>query len=49
MEVAKNKEENMEKIPWPTMQSMVKEIQFSIKLELQKHLEMNSRMEVVME
>jgi hypothetical protein len=38
-EVAKNKEVSMEEVPQPTMQSMVKAVQFSTKLEPRKHPE----------
>ncbi len=47
--VAEKKEVGMEEVPWPTMQSMVKTIQFSTKPKLQKHLEVSSRMESTME
>jgi len=48
-EVAEKKEVNMEEVPRPTVQSMVKTIQFSIEPELRKHPEMSSRMESAME
>jgi hypothetical protein len=48
-EVAKKKEVNMEEVPRPTAQSMVKTVQFSTKPELQKHPEVSSRMESAME
>ncbi len=48
-EVAEKKEENMEKVPQPIVQSMANAIQFLTKLKLQKHLEVNSRMESTME
>ncbi|CAK9236001.1 unnamed protein product [Sphagnum troendelagicum] len=35
-EVAENKEVNMEEVPWSTMQSMVKTVQFSTEPELPK-------------
>jgi hypothetical protein len=47
--VAKKKEVNMEEIPRPILQYMVKAVQFSTELELQKHPEMNSHMKVAME
>ncbi len=43
------KEVSMEEIPWPTMQSMVKAIQFLIKFEPRKYLEMSSCMESIVE
>ncbi len=48
-EVAEKKEVNMEEVPRPTVQSMVKTIQFSTEPELRKHLEVSSRMESAME
>jgi len=48
-EVAKKKEVNMEEVLRPTVQSMVKTIQFSTEPELQKHPKVNSRMESAME
>ncbi len=48
-EVAEKKEVNVEEVPQPTVQSMVKTIQFLTKPELRKHLEVNSRMESAME
>ncbi len=48
-EVAEKKEVNMEEVPRPTVQTMVKTIQFSTELELRKHLEVSSRMESAME
>jgi hypothetical protein len=48
-EVAKKKEVNMEEVPRPTVQSMVKTVQFSTKPELRKHPKMNSHMESAME
>jgi hypothetical protein len=48
-EVAEKKEVNMEEVPRPTMQSMVKTVQFSTEPELRKHQEVNSHMELVME
>jgi hypothetical protein len=40
---------NMEEIPRPTVQSMVKTIQFLIKFEPRKHSEVSSCMESIME
>jgi hypothetical protein len=48
-EVGKKKEVNMEEVPPPTVQSMVKTIQFSTKPKLRKHSEVSSRMESAME
>jgi predicted DNA-binding protein YlxM (UPF0122 family) len=48
-EVAEMKEVSMEEVPQPTMQSMVKVVQFSTKLKMQKHLEVSSRIESTME
>jgi hypothetical protein len=48
-EVAKKKEVNIEEVPRPTVQSMVKTVQFSTKPELRKHPKVNSRMESAME
>jgi uncharacterized protein YigA (DUF484 family) len=48
IEVAE-KEVSMEEVPRPTTQSMVKVVQFLIELELRKHLEVSSRMELAME
>jgi hypothetical protein len=48
-EVAEKKEVNIEEVPRPTVQSMVKTVQFSTELELRKHPEVNSRMESAME
>jgi hypothetical protein len=48
-EVAEKKEVSMEEIPRPTMQSMVKTVQFLIEPELRKHSEVSSRMESAME
>jgi hypothetical protein len=39
----------MEEVPRPTVQSMVKAVQFSTELELRKHPEVGSRMELAME
>jgi hypothetical protein len=39
----------MEEVPRPTLQSMVKIIQFSIEPELRNHPEVNCRMESAME
>jgi hypothetical protein len=47
--VAEKKEVSMEEVPRPTMQSMVKTVQFSTEPELRKYPEMNSRMESTME
>jgi hypothetical protein len=49
VEVAEKKEVSMKEIPWPTMPSMVKAVQFSTELELRKHPEVNSHMESAME
>ncbi len=43
------KEVSMEEVPRPTVQTMVKTVQFSTEPKLWKHLEVNSRMESVME
>jgi hypothetical protein len=40
--VAEKKEENMEEVPRPTMQSMVKIVLFSIELESWRHSKVNS-------
>jgi len=48
-EVAEKKEVSMEEVPRPTVQSMVKTIQFSIEPELRKHPKVSSRMESAME
>jgi hypothetical protein len=48
-EVAKKNEANMEEVPRPVVQSMVKTIQFSTELELRKHLKVSSHMESAME
>jgi hypothetical protein len=48
-EVAKKKEVSMEEVPRPTVQSMVKAIQFSTEPKLRKHPEVGSRMESAME
>ncbi len=47
--VAEKKEVSMEEVPRRTVQPMVKTVQFSTKLQLWKHLEVNSRMESAME
>ncbi|CAK9190886.1 unnamed protein product [Sphagnum troendelagicum] len=47
--VAEKKEVNMEEVPRPTVQSMVKTVQFSTEPELRKHPEVSSRMESAME
>ncbi len=49
MEVAEKKEVSIEEVPWPTMQSMVKTVQFSTEPKLWKHLKVSSRMELTME
>ncbi len=49
VEVAEKKEVNMEEVPRPALQSMVKTVQFLTELELRKHLEVSSRMESAME
>jgi len=49
MEVTEKKEGSMEEIPQLTLQSMAKTVQFSTEPELRKHLEVNFRMESVME
>jgi hypothetical protein len=43
------KEVNMEEVPRPTVQTMVKTVQFSTEPELRKHLKVSSRMELAME
>jgi hypothetical protein len=43
------KEVSMEEVPRPTVQSMVKTVQFSTEPELRKHPEVSSRMESAME
>jgi hypothetical protein len=48
-EVAKKKKVSMEEVPRPTVQTMVKTVQFSTEPELRKHPEMNSCMESAME
>ncbi len=48
-EVAEKKEVSMEEVPRPTVQSMVKTVQFSTEPELRKHPEVSSRMELAME
>jgi len=48
-EVAEKKEVSMEEVPRPTVQSMVKTVQFSTEPELRKHPEVSSRMESAME
>ncbi len=47
--VAEKTEVSMEEVPRPTVQSMVKTIQFSTEPELRKHPEVSSRMESAME
>jgi hypothetical protein len=47
--VVRKKEVNMEEVPQPIVQSMVKVVQFSTEPKPQKHLEVSSRMELVME
>jgi hypothetical protein len=49
VKVVEKKEVSMEEVPRPTVQSMVKTIQFSTKPGLQKYPEMSSRMESAME
>jgi len=49
VEVAEKKEVSMEEVPQPTVQSMVKIVQFSTEPELWKHPKVNSRMESAME
>jgi hypothetical protein len=49
MEVAEKKEVSIEEVPWPTMQSMMKTIQFSTEPKLRKHPKVSSRMESTME
>jgi hypothetical protein len=44
-EVAGKKEASMEEVPRPTVQTMVKTIQFSTEPKVRKHAEMSSRME----
>jgi hypothetical protein len=48
-DVAEKKEVSMEEVPQPTVQSMVKTVQFSIEPELRKHPKVSSRMESAME
>jgi hypothetical protein len=48
-EVVEKKEVNIKEVPRPTVQSMVKAVQFSIELEQRKHSEVSSRMESAME
>jgi hypothetical protein len=47
--VAGKKEVNMEEVPQPSVQSMMKVVQFSTEPKPQKHLEMSFRMESLME
>jgi hypothetical protein len=49
VEVAEKKEVNMEEVPRPIAQSMVKTIQFSTEPEVWKHPEVNFHMESAME
>ncbi len=49
VEVVEKKEVSMEEIPQPTMQSMVKVVQFLTELEPWKHLEMSFHMELAVE
>jgi hypothetical protein len=49
MKVAEKKEMNMEEIPRPTVQSMVKTFQFPTEPELWKHPKVSSHMESAME
>jgi len=44
-EVARKKEASMEEVPRPTVQTMVKTVQFSTEPKVRKHAEMSSRME----
>ncbi len=48
-EVAEKKEVSMEEVSRPTMQPTVKAVQFSTELELRKHPEMSSHMELTVE
>jgi hypothetical protein len=48
-EVAEKKEASMEEVPRPTVQTMVKIVQFSTEPEVRKHPEMSSCMESAME
>ncbi|CAK9191943.1 unnamed protein product [Sphagnum troendelagicum] len=48
-EVAEKKEASMEEVPRPTMQTMVKTVQFATEPEVRKHPEVSSRMESAME
>jgi hypothetical protein len=48
-EVAKRKEVSMEEVPRPTVQSVVKTVQFSTEPELRKHPKVSTRMESAME
>jgi len=47
-EVAEKKEASMEEVPRPTMQTMVKTVQFSTEPKVRKHPEVSSRMESAM-
>ncbi len=47
--VAEKKEVSMEEVPQPTVQCVVKTVQFSTEPELQKHPEVSSHMESAME
>jgi hypothetical protein len=47
--VAGKKEVNMEEVPQPIVQSMVKVVQFLTEPKLQKHLKVSSCMELIME
>ncbi len=47
--VAEKKEVNMEEVPRPTMQPMVKAVQFLTELELRKHPKMSTCIESTME
>jgi len=49
VEVAEKKEVSMEEVPRPTVQSMVKIVQYSTEPELRKHSEVSSCMESAME
>ncbi len=47
--VVEKKEASMEEVPRPTMQTMVKTVQFATEPEVRKHPEVSSRMESAME
>jgi hypothetical protein len=48
-EVAEKKDVSMEEVPQPTVQAMVKTVQFSTEPKLRKHPEVSSHMESAME